>query len=108
MENILITVEGGHARIRITCHLGAGDLRYVTDDGYAGVHLGLLLSDLVASLEPAPSKHAARTAQDLLAERRATVMERSCSQDALERGLLQYQIESLDRDLATLAPAVSL
>ncbi len=42
---MLITTAGGRRRayplghIRVACHLGAGDLRYLTDDGYAGVHI---------------------------------------------------------------------
>lgn len=46
MENILIARAGGrlrayplHTHIRVVCHLGAADLRYVTDDGWAGLHL---------------------------------------------------------------------
>jgi hypothetical protein len=46
MENILIKREGGRqcayptaSQVRVLSHLGTGDLRYVTDDGRAGVHL---------------------------------------------------------------------
>lgn len=46
MTNALIkTSPGGRTHIvplvptRVTSHLGAGTLRYITDDRYAGVHL---------------------------------------------------------------------
>lgn len=46
MENALIRSVGHrlhayplNARIRVACHLGTGDLRYVTDDGRIALHL---------------------------------------------------------------------
>ena len=46
MENALIKSVGWrrhayplNARIRVACHLGSGDLRYVTSDGRIALHL---------------------------------------------------------------------
>jgi hypothetical protein len=45
MENALIKTEGGRRRavplatIRIATHIGDGTVRYLTEDGWVGVHL---------------------------------------------------------------------
>ena len=43
-----------------------------------------------------------RTAQDILAERRSVIREQMRERDATARAILQYQIDTLDRELATL------
>lgn len=43
-----------------------------------------------------------RTAQDILAERRSVVQEQRRETDVTARAILQYQIDSLDRELSTL------
>lgn len=46
------------------------------------------------------SQFAGRTAQDLLAERRDNVIERSRETDKMARALLQYHVDSIDAELA--------
>lgn len=41
-----------------------------------------------------------RTAQDLLAERRANVQELRHERDAIAKQLLEYHIDEIDRELA--------
>lgn len=42
----------------------------------------------------------ARTAQDILAERRSVVQEQRRESDRIARAILQYQLDQLDRELA--------
>jgi hypothetical protein len=52
-------------------------------------------------------KIAARTAEDVLAERRSVVQEQRRERDPIARDVLQYQIDDLDRELATLRSPTS-
>lgn len=54
---------------------------------------------LVAAGVMQPPKEPKRTAQDLLAERRANVLEQSREKDPTARAMLQFHIDQIDREL---------
>lgn len=48
----------------------------------------------------ATAEYTARTAQDLLAERRANVLEQARERDATARAVLQFHIDTIDAELS--------